>query len=301
MSAPGSAASRSLAGLLVGELLVYQSLWATERRIPGTPELSVEERFDRAKAAGFDGMAIDFGAMSLEAARAAAPNYARSGLRSLVIAFPRTIEDLRPALRFAKEIDSPFVIVVGQVMPIRVAEMIEVIEAWLAIADEEKVSIQFETHRNCITNDLFATLQLLEAIPSMRLSADLSHYVVDREMPCPPSSELQGMVSDVLARADSFQGRVAARGQIQLPLAFPQNRKWLELFLGWWEEGLRSFASRSGPEAEAVFLCELGPPEYALTGADGRELSDREAESLVLARHARAIWQRVRASAAQPA
>jgi hypothetical protein len=177
--------------------------------------------------------------------------------------------------------------------------MIEVIEAWLEIAVQEGMPIQFETHRNCITNDLFATLQLMEAIPEMRLSADLSHYVVDREMPCPPPAEMQAMVSKVLERADSFQGRVAARGQIQLPLAFPQNRKWLELFLGWWEEGLRSFAARRGGDAQPVFLCELGPPEYALTGADGRELSDREAEALVLAQHAREIWQRVKGGAPQ--
>jgi hypothetical protein len=231
--------------------------------------------------------------MSLEAARAVAPNYARTGLRSLLTAFPQSIEDLRPALRFAKEIGSPFVIVVGQVMPIRVAEMVEVIEAWLGIATEEGMPIQFETHRNCITNDLYATLQLLDAVPRMRLSADLSHYVVDREMPCPPPAEMRAMISKVLGRSDSFQGRVAARGQIQLPLAFPQNRKWLELFLAWWEEGLRSFAERSGFGAEAIFLCELGPPDYALTGADGRELSDRDAESLELARHAREIWRRV--------
>jgi hypothetical protein len=301
MSAPGSAASQSQTRRCVAELSVYQSLWATERRIVGTPELSVEERFDRVKAAGFDGMAIDLGAMSLEAARAVAPNYARSGLRSLLIAFPQSIEDLRPALRFAKEIDSPFVIVVGQVMPIRVPEMIEVVQAWLEIAVEEAMPIQFETHRNCITNDLFATLQLLDAIPQMRLSADLSHYVVDREMPCPPPAEMRAMISKVLARTDSFQGRVAARGQIQLPLAFPQNRKWLELFLAWWEEGLLSFASRSGPDVEAVFLCELGPPDYALTGADGSELSDRDVESFVLARHAREIWQRVMTGAPQPA
>ena len=52
--------------------------------------------------------------------------------------------------------------------------MIEVVEAWLEIAVVEAMPIQFETHRNCITNDLFATLQLLDAIPQMRLSADSS-------------------------------------------------------------------------------------------------------------------------------
>jgi len=282
----------------MGSISVFQSLWATELRIPGIPELPVCERFDNVKAAGFDGMAIDLGALSLETARSAAPHYARTGLKSLVLAFPRTIEELRAQLVFAKGIGAPIVIVVGQVMPIAVADMVEVVRAWLALAAEEGMPIQFETHRNCITNDLFSTLQLLEAIPEMRLSADLSHYVVDREMPCPPPPWMQALVEKVLERSDSFQGRVAARGQIQLPLGFPQSPKWLDLFLGWWEQGLRSFASRSEGNAEAVFLCELGPPDYALTGADGHELSDRRAEALLLAQYVRDIWERIQRGAA---
>ena len=91
-------------------------------------------------------------------------------------------------------------------MPIRVADMIPVIEGWLRVAEEEGMPIQLETHRNCITNDLFATVQLLDAVPSMRLAADLSHYVVDREMPCPPTPYLESLINQVLERSDAFQG-----------------------------------------------------------------------------------------------
>ncbi|PZQ85118.1 MAG: xylose isomerase, partial [Ancylobacter novellus] len=166
-------------------LKLYQSLWATELRRPGTPERPVAERFDKVKAAGFDGMAIDLGAMDIEAARATVPEFARTGLGGLLTAFPRSIEELRPALHLAKDIGSPFVIVIGQVMPLSVREMVPVIEAWMRIGHEEGVPLQFETHRNCITNDMFSTLLLLDAIPQMRLAADLSHYVVDREMMLP--------------------------------------------------------------------------------------------------------------------
>lgn len=276
-------------------LHVYQSLWAMEQRRPGVPEPPLAETFDRVAAAGFDGMAIDLGALTIEQAKAAVPHFARTGLRGLGIAFPHGIEDLRPALHLAREIHAPFVIVVGQVMPLAVADMVPVIRDWLRVAADEGMPIQFETHRNCITNDLFATIQLLDAVPEMRLCADLSHYVVDREMPCPPSPELQALIARVLARADSFQGRIAARGQIQVALDFPQNAKWVRLFHDWWEQGFRGWLDRADADDALVFLCELGPPDYAITDAEGRELTDRWAEALALREQAQAIWHRLQA------
>jgi hypothetical protein len=184
------------------------------------------------------------------------------------------------------------VVVIGQDMPLRLAEMVPLIEGWLRLAEEEGMPIQFETHRNCITNDLYTTVQLLDAVPQMRLAADLSHYVVDREMPCPPPPPLQNLITKVLERSDSFQGRVAARGQIQIALDFPQNAKWVALFREWWRQGFAGWLARQGEaEGSLVFLCELGPPDYALTDAEGRELSDRWAEAGLLARWARDIWR----------
>ena len=66
--------------------------------------------------------------------------------------------------------------VIGQVMPLSVDGMIPVIRQWMDMADQIGVPIQFESHRNCITNDLYSTLCLLDAIPEMRMCADLSHY-----------------------------------------------------------------------------------------------------------------------------
>jgi hypothetical protein len=277
---------------MIERLQIYQSLWAMDKLV--SPESSVAQKFDRVREAGFDGMAIDLGALSFEQAEATVPHFERTGLLGGLTAFPGSVEGLRPALGLAHRIRAPFVVVIGQEMPVRVAAMIPVIEGWLKVADEEGMPIQFETHRNCITNDLFATVQLLEAVPAMRMAADLSHYVVDREMPCPPTPYLQGLISQVLQRSESFQGRVAARGQIQLPLEFPQNAKWVQLFRDWWREGFTAWYGRHLTDtAPLVFLSELGPPDYALTGADGRELSDRWAEALLLSRWAREIWSEV--------
>jgi hypothetical protein len=274
------------------QLLCFQSLWATEMRRPGQAEVPVPERFDRVKQAGYDGLAIDLGASDLPAARCCVAEFARTGLKGLVIAFPTSVEALRPALHLAKDIGAPFVVVVGKVMPLTVADMIPVVRGWLRVATEEAVPIQFETHRNCITNDLYSTLQLLDAIPDMRMCADLSHYVVDREMMLPLAPEMQHYVSRILERSDSFQGRIATRSQIQVAIGFPQHRVWLDTFLAWWSEGFRSWQSRA-PGQDLVFLCELGPPNYAITDASGEELSDRWQEALVLRRLAGEIWDDV--------
>jgi len=271
-------------------LKVYQSLWAMELRQPGSPERPLPERFDQVREAGFDGMAIDLGAMDLAAAEATVPEFARTGLGGLVTAFPRSVEDLRPALHLAKAIGAPFVVVIGQVMPLAVADMVPVIRAWLAVAAEEGMPVQFETHRNCITNDMFATLLLLDALPEMRLAADLSHYVVDREMMQPISADYQVYVTRLLTRSDSFQGRVANRCQVQLPLHFPQHRIWVETFRDWWRRGFALWQERHGEGDDCIFLCELGPRDYAITDADGAELSDRWQEALTLRQWAMADW-----------
>jgi hypothetical protein len=271
-------------------LLVYQGLWAMDRL--AMPEAGLREKFDRVKNAGFDGMTIDLGALSLQQARDTIAQFKRTGLRGGVTAFPQSVEDLRPALALAKEIQAPFVVVIGQEMPLRLGAMTASIRGWLAVAAQESMPIQFETHRNCITNDLYTTLLLLDAIPEMRLSADLSHYVVAREMPCPVTPFLQELVTRVLQRSDSFQGRIASRSQIQIALGFPQNKQWIDLFKQWWLQGFESWRARhSQDDTQLVFLCELGPPDYAITDAHGTELSDRWEEAVLLAQWARELWK----------
>ena len=128
---------------------------------------------------------------------------------------------MRDTLKMSKDFGSPFVDIIGQVFPLSVEGGIPVIRKWIEMADEIGIPVQFETHRNCITNDLFYTLQLLDAVPEMRLCCDLSHYIVDREFWYPISDDNQALIQRCIERSDSFQGRVASRQQIQLQINFP--------------------------------------------------------------------------------
>ncbi|MAJ34315.1 MAG: xylose isomerase [SAR116 cluster bacterium] len=251
--------------------------------------LSYDEVCSKVAEAGYDGMAIDLGAGDVAQAREVAPIMDKYGLTPLIVAFPKTIASLEDTLIMAKDFGAPFVDVIGQVTPLSVDGMIPVIRTWIEMADRIGMPVQFETHRNCITNDLFSTLCLIDAIPEMRLCADLSHFVVDREFKLPMSRDEMNMISRILERSDSFQGRVASRQQIQLQLDFPQHQKWVELFKGWWREGLQSWLQRNS-DGDCLFLCELGPPEYAMTDSNGVEMSNRWEEALLIKSWIEVMW-----------
>ncbi len=271
-------------------LKVFTSLWAMQPHDQSGIILPVPEICELVANAGYDGLAIDLGVADVEQAREVCPEISRCGLTPLIVAFPKSVNELKDVLCMAGDFGSPFVNVIGQVMPISVDGMIPVIRAWIEMADDMGMPVQFETHRNCITNDLFSTLCLLDAIPEMRLSADLSHYVVDREFKLPLGEAEQRMIDRILGRADSFQGRVSSRQQIQVQLDFPQHRKWVDLFRDFWRRGISDWRRRNRT-GDCIFLCELGPPEYAMTDVNGREMSNRWEEALTIKSWVREIWR----------
>jgi hypothetical protein len=158
--------------------------------------------------------------------------------------------------------------------------------------DAERIGLPllFETHRDGLLNDLFYTLQVIDSINEMRLCADLSHFVVDREFraPIPPRDE--AFIQRILERSDCFQGRIASREQIQVQIDFPQHRQWVDIFRRWWTDGMRMWRQRNEENANLVFLCELGPPPYAITDARRDELSDRWEEALTIRGWVQDIW-----------
>ena len=277
------------------QLRTYTSLWAMMPHDASGTILGYDAIAETVAAAGYDGMAIDLGAGDVAQAHAVRPHMQRHGLTPLIVAFPRTVESLRETLIMAKDFGAPFVDVIGQVMPLSVDGMIPVIRAWIEMADQVGMPIQFETHRNCVTNDLYATLCLIDAIPEMRLCADLSHFVVDREFKLPLDPRDAGLIRRIIERSDSFQGRVASRQQIQLQLDFPQHAKWVDLFQGWWRDGLESWRARN-THGDCIFLCELGPPEYAMTDANGVEMSNRWEEALTIQRWIIDMWNEMEAA-----
>jgi hypothetical protein len=274
-------------------LEVFQSLWAMEQRRPGVPEQPMEHNFRMAAEAGYAGLCVDPSVPEIEDCRKLIPLYRDHGLKCMVNAFPSTVAELRPLLELAVEMEACLVNVIGQVMPLTVAEGIPVIRQWMRDAEQAGLPLLFETHRDCTLNDLHYTLQLIEAVPEMRLCADLSHFVIDREMRLPLRDSDRDHMHRILERSDCFQGRIANREQIQVQIEFPQHQDWVEQFRAWWREGIQMWRARSDEDATLVFLCELGPPPYAMTDANREELSDRWQEALTIRGWAEQIWAEI--------
>lgn len=273
-------------------LEVYQSLWAMEQRRPGESEAPLESWIERIAEAGYAGAGLDLAMNDVPLARQARPLLERHGLKCLFNGFPKSDDELAFMLDMARDFGAPYLSVIGQVMPRDVPGMIDLARRWIAIAERAGFPLLFETHRHGLLNDLYPTLELLDAIPELRLCADLSHFVVDREFALPISPADEVMIGQVLDRSWAIQGRVASNEQVQVQIGFPQHRKWLDQFLSWWGQGIGSWRKRAGEDAVLTFLCELGPPPYAITGANGLELSDRWSEALTLRAEIERLWTR---------
>lgn len=272
------------------KLEVFQSLWGMELRNPHRPERTREESFAMVANAGYDGMCLDPGVDEIDKSLALQPLFAQYELGCMVNAFPYTPDEMVPLLDLAVEMNARQVNVISGYMPIRPEDAVEVVQRWIGEASERNMPLLFETHRDGLLNDLYYTLQLMELVPEMRLCADLSHFVVDREMRAPINERDGAWISSLLERSDCFQGRVANREQVQVQIDFPQHQEWVEIFKAWWKEGITGWRQRNGDDARLVFLCELGPPPYAITDANQEELSDRWEEALQIREWVREIW-----------
>lgn len=270
------------------KLLVLQSLWTFEdlNDPPSAPTL--EARLDLIRAEGFDGAGtlwLDRG----EAARVAGLA-AERGLVLEGLALPQSIDGLKPALDWGTAFGLHHLNVQPDIRTASVGEAVTVLEGWRRLSEEVDFPVHIETHRGRMTNDLLFTLDLLRACPWLKLTADLSHYVVGSEIVLPVSPEGDAAMTRVLEHAQAFHGRVATSEQVQAEIGFAQHAPWVAQFSEWWQRGFDIWRGKASAGAELSFLCELGPRPYAVTGPDNRDLSDRWADSLAMRDLVRRLW-----------
>ncbi|WP_158815443.1 sugar phosphate isomerase/epimerase [Methylocapsa sp. S129] len=269
-------------------LLFLQSLWAMERRHTDGAERTLEQNIEMIVDAGYDGVSMSF--TDADLAHRASALLKPHGKVIEAQCFPRTVDDLAPALELASAAGVHHLDIQADVRPRRLDDCIPLIEGWRRLAEQVDFPVYFETHRDRMTTDLYFTLDLLDRFPDLKLLGDLSHFLVGREFATPISAENHAYINRILDHCWAFHGRVASREQVQIEIAFAHHRIWLDIFLGWWKYGFESWRRRAGPDDSLAFVCELGPQPYAITGPDGNDTTDRWQEALLLREHVRGLW-----------
>ena len=273
------------------QLKVYQSLWAMERRQPDGHEWPLEQQLAMIRDAGFDGAGVRF--FDYAYAHKVVTTLKEYGMTWQAQCYPQSVDDLKPIIEHVRELGADHINLQPDVRPYTMEECIPLLAGWRRLSQDAGIPMHVETHRNRMTTDLLFTLRLLDCFPDLRLTGDISHYLVGREFAWPISDENHALIHRILDNCWGFHGRVASREQIQVQISFAHHKEWLDLFMGWWEYGFRSWRKRAPPDAVLTFLCELGPKEYAMTGRNGYELSDRWEESQYLMSLVRALWRRL--------
>ena len=146
------------------KLLIYQSLWAMERRRPDGHEWSLEEKLNMIRDAGFDGCGVRF----------IDPDFVREVTAFLRVhnmswqaqCYPKTVEDLKPAIALVQELGADHINLQPDVRPYSLEQCIPYIEGWRRIAHDARIPVHIETHRDRMTTDLFFTLRYSTAFPT---------------------------------------------------------------------------------------------------------------------------------------
>jgi hypothetical protein len=79
-----------------------------------------------------------------------------------------------------------------------------------------------------------------------------------------------------------LDGRVSNGEQVQIDIGPSGDNPHARRFAALWKKVMGSWLKRARPGDVLPFRIELGPPNYAILDRQGREISDRWAQTLVL-------------------
>ncbi|HEX2575175.1 MAG TPA: hypothetical protein VHK88_02430 [Aquihabitans sp.] len=237
-------------------LVLVRTLWGLADR----PEDAVGA-LAQVRAAGYD--AVSCPVQTLPDRRAFAAELAENGLAYVpqVFTFGRTVDAHLDALRNALAASVAFA--PGHVVAQTgrdgwsFDDAVTFLQAAQRIAVEVGVAVAHETHRGRILCNPWVTERVLAAVPDLRLSCDLSHWVCVGE-----SLRLPERIVDLVAEAAiHIDARVGFEQGPQVPdPRVASHAAHLAAHEAWWDRIWRR-REAAGDEALAV-MPEFGPPPY---------------------------------------
>lgn len=270
-------------------LRVGHSQWSLIKLPMNAPtEWTLDEKFQRVQAAGFEAVECWLDDANEQATKAALE---RHGLRLVLGHRPFKLEDTRATVERAVRLGADFIFAQPASAYTPLETVVSLLQDGRSLAHDHGLPMFVEVHRNNFTETIPQTLQLIEAMPDIRFTADLSHFVVGGEFYGWPDEGAAGRMAPILERTSHLHGRISDGEAVQVDVGDGSGQT-AQFFVELWTIAMRHWLQGAGPGDVFPFTSELGPPRYALTLPDGREFSDRWAQSLVMQQLADQAWHK---------
>ena len=268
-------------------LRVHQALWGMSKLPFNSPvEWTLDEKFSRCKAAGFEAVECW---LNDETEAEHKESLDRHGLRLVLGHRPFSVEQVKTEVARALRLKADFIFGQPADAFTPADKVAEICREGRKFANDAGIPYFIEIHRGNFTENLPQIKQLVELVPDIRFTADLSHLVVCGEFYGWEDEKAIERMACVIERTSHAHGRISNGEAVQVDVADGTTdpakffvRIWTAIFQRWLEGAL--------PGDVFPFGSELGPPRYAITTPDGKEISDRWEQGLVMKRLAEQAW-----------
>lgn len=266
------------------------ALWGLEKLPMNAPEAArwtLDEKFARLKGAGFEAVECWLTDDNEAETKAALD---RHGLRLVLGHRPFTPADIDATVARAVRLRADFVFAQPADAFTPLETVAELVRYGQNAAAKHGLPFFVETHRNNFTETIGQTVALLNAVPDVGITGDLSHFVVVGEFYGWESERADHRMMPVLAKVSHLHGRVSSGEAVQVDVGDGSGQS-AQFFVSLWRTAMGHWLKGAKPGDVFPFAPELGPPRYALTLPDGSEFSDRWEQGLVMANLARQAWR----------
>jgi sugar phosphate isomerase/epimerase len=256
-------------------LQLVLNLWGLGAYPTASAPWPEEKKVEEARAAGFDAFDVwGSGAKDEDVARwkGLATRY---GLDVGVEFGPNGIADADEGIATARRLGSVYLDAhaASYFLPERDAEAL--LRGLVDRARGAGMPLVIQTHRGRVTQDLLRAVGYAKAIPDLRFDVDFSHYLVAGELTGPLGPEAQAAFDVLVEHAIMLDGRFSNGEQVQVDFTNPAYRAHVERTSALWKRVMVRWLRGAQAGDVFPFRVELGPPDYAILAADGREISDR--------------------------
>ena len=211
------------------------------------------------------------------------------GLRLSLGHRPFTLDDTKKVVEQAVRVGADYVMAQPADAFTPLSTVAKLVTEGRKIANDAGLPYFVETHRGNFTENLPQTLALIDAVPDIRITADLSHFVVVGEFYGWEDERAHERMAPVLERVSHIHGRISNGEQVQVDCG-DGSTPWARFFVKLWSIAIKHWLDGAQPGDILPFSSELGPPRYAITTRDGNEISDRWEQGILMGNLIREAW-----------